>query len=240
MRSTKFIGLLTGLILLAASNTTQAQCVPNPSVPGVGFFTTNLDSILDTAVLNMPYTEVITVVAPTTWQVGPPIGSVNIDSVLIVSITNQPAGISIVTNPSLMLLAAGDTGCIQFAGTPTDPADQGENILLVKFRAWGFGIPYNEDVTDFSIYLKDPTSIESSRRNDAAAVQFFPNPAKSTINFKSESELLKFELISVLGETVVSVDHPTDSYSLESLPSGLYLIRLENSEGITEDRLIVQ
>jgi hypothetical protein len=88
--------------------------------------------------------------------------------------------------------------------------------------------------------LKDPTSIESSRRNDAAAVQFFPNPAKSTINFKSESELLKFELISVLGETVVSVDHPTDSYSLESLPSGLYLIRLENSEGITEDRLIVQ
>ncbi len=236
----KLSTLLACLILFFAGlNFSQAQCVPNSAVPGVGFFTADLDSLLDTAVLNMPYTEVITVIAPSSWAVGPPIGSVAVDSVLVVSVTDQPAGIIITTNPSPMLLAAGDTGCIQFSGTPTDPADQGENVLTVKFRAWGFGIPYNEDVTDFSIYLKDPTNLVSVSQGQTTA-SFYPNPVGSNISFRLNSELLKFELISVLGETVLSVENPSDSYSVDNIPSGLYLIRLENAEGTTEDRLIVR
>jgi hypothetical protein len=240
MNCSKSLGLLLGLVLLVGSVVdTQAQCSNDPNVPGVGFYTLDLDSLLDTATLNMPYNEVITIVPPSTWFVGPPLGSINVDSILIVSIADQPDGITIATNPMPLKLYPGDTGCIAFSGTPTNPANQGENTLLIKFRAWGFGIPYNEDVDDFSIYMKDPTSF-SLPITPYTGPKYFPNPAGDHLSFQFDTDEAEVELINVLGEVVRTWVNPENYVSLDGIRSGVYLIRIRDGEEHVEDRLIVR
>jgi para-nitrobenzyl esterase len=65
--------------------------------------------------------------------------------------------------------------------------------------------------------------------------QLWPNPAKETLNLSSNAQgVLKYTILDVTGMEVLSgVQRPNSSgVSLEALPNGVYLIRLENDLGV--------
>jgi hypothetical protein len=63
------------------------------------------------------------------------------------------------------------------------------------------------------------------------SIRVYPNPAKTSITVKSESELGLITLYNLLGETVYTekTDKNESQIDLSSLSSGIYFLRCNNS-----------
>jgi len=79
--------------------------------------------------------------------------------------------------------------------------------------------------------LINPTGIDQSNAI-GLSLNIYPNPVRSFLNVEGEySELLNFEIISLLGERMLSgVIHPNKKQiNLSDLPQNVYFLRIGNN-----------
>ncbi len=74
-------------------------------------------------------------------------------------------------------------------------------------------------------------------------ISVYPNPAVGqTINIYSEAEIDAIELISINGQVVQQIKKPvfnSNTYTLQNLSQGFYLLRLESAHGAVTKKVIV-
>ena len=106
---------------------------------------------------------------------------------------------------------------------------------------------YNEIIGDsFEIYYKRVTSTGINRlTKKKSGIRFYPNPAKHeiTIENTNNQRVKKIEIIDLSGLTIQSWSEFKDHenvLNIESIISGIYLLKIETEFGITTKKLIVQ
>lgn len=237
--------LLSYCLAMVCAVAIQAQCVPDTTYSGPGFYTNDGDSTLDQAHLNGPYSENVTLYVPNTYDIGG--FNVNVDSVKIEGITGLPDGIGSACNPTSCFWIGGDTGCVLISGTPSNSAQLGNNPLTISMRYFGLGTSVTEDVTVFSIELVDTTQSNTSITDLSLnkGLKIYPNPANNKLNvfFGAESDIQDLHIINITGQTVwFNSDDNKNHFSIDSskLPVGLYFYRFKTSGDHQSLKLVIE
>lgn len=93
---------------------------------------------------------------------------------------------------------------------------------------------YYDDIKVF-----DPLGLNS---NDSLSVITFPNPVKNVWNVQAVEEISEINIYNTLGQRVLKASPNSATYSadLSSLKSGMYLIQIVSSAGISTKKIIKQ
>ncbi len=122
------------------------------------------------------------------------------------------------------------------SGDPTNPElitiiteedfDNAEFISLT-------GVPSNGTVYRFSSesLSVDDTSIDLD-------VRMYPNPTNDIFRIESKEINYTLEVYNTSGQQVMSFDSPKDSYSISTLSTGVYFVRIQSTTGVVTKRLI--
>ena len=102
-------------------------------------------------------------------------------------------------------------------------------------------LPFNID--RYVIEKLTTTSIETVPGESAISV--YPNPARSDLHVSfgdPSGSVRRVELFNVLGQLVRAVDVRSDrtTFSLDGLPSGVYVIRMLSGGEVTGQRIVVK
>lgn len=96
------------------------------------------------------------------------------------------------------------------------------------------------DGIDDTIYIYKPTGVPQFELNKYFRI--YPNPTKNliTINNQKGYTLETIEIIGIDGKTYISstIDAPSTQLSLENLPNGTYIIKLQTDIGILFDKIV--
>lgn len=97
------------------------------------------------------------------------------------------------------------------------------------------GAPYEGIINSGKAYVFDLETL-STTQFDKKSVIIYPNPTADELHFENRSpfSIENIDIISTLGKVVQSIKSTTSSISLQSLPTGLYLIRVQFDNGIIE------
>ena len=109
-------------------NGTSAQCTINPNDTTVGFTPTSLPCITQGSV----YGHAVQVHIPSTYTAGG--FALNIDSVQLLTVTGQPAGITVSGTPASGVIHGGGNGCLWYSGTTN--AAVASYPLTFNIRVW--------------------------------------------------------------------------------------------------------
>ncbi|GAB5417182.1 MAG: hypothetical protein Crog4KO_20480 [Crocinitomicaceae bacterium] len=93
----------------------------------------------------------------------------------------------------------------------------------------------------------DGTANQTITVNDCANVaeqqlisfELVPNPVNDKFQIVSESNIEKVELLDMSGRTIKAFDGNETSYSIQELPSGVYMVRV-HAEGLVQDQRLVK
>lgn len=66
----------------------------------------------------------------------------------------------------------------------------------------------------------------------------YPNPTKDFLNIKSDTTVAKIELFDSMGRILQSLNQPGNQINLQSLPNGVYIIKIHDSNGIHSKKII--
>jgi hypothetical protein len=132
---------------------------------------------------------------------------------------------------------------------PEVQAQQGEKYYLVvdNFNTGGGG--YTIDFTGTTAKFNSAgncRSVISSVEDDkqfGENVAVYPNPAYTHLNIAAtlpNSEAVNYEIISLLGETVVSGNNNANKFNIDvsTLAAGIYFIRLQSNKGSVVKRWV--
>ena len=67
-------------------------------------------------------------------------------------------------------------------------------------------------------------------------VQLYPNPTQDVLNIKSDKEILNVQIIDMQGKLVKTV-FAINQLDIRALPKGVYVVRVETSEGIFTEKV---
>ena len=98
---------------------------------------------------------------------------------------------------------------------------------------------------DGSTYYFDDIKVFGSlglNNNDSLSVTAFPNPVKSLWNVEAMEEISEITIYNTLGQRVLKVSPNSTTYSadLSSLESGMYLVQIVSSAGISTKKILKQ
>lgn len=74
------------------------------------------------------------------------------------------------------------------------------------------------------------------------SISVYPNPTHGKINISSETDLEEIEIISVNGQVIMHIEDPVfsdNTYSIDNLPKGFYLMRLSTDSQSTVKKILV-
>lgn len=73
-------------------------------------------------------------------------------------------------------------------------------------------------------------------------VTVYPNPAMNYINVQSDVPFTRLTLVNMMGQTVKEVQPSDNNYhmNLEGITKGIYVLRIESTEGVTTKKISVQ
>jgi hypothetical protein len=110
----------------------------------------------------------------------------------------------------------------------------GNSISMFESNAV-IGAPNEGIINSGKAYVFDLETL-SSTQFDKKSVIIYPNPTADELHFENLSpfSIENIDVISTLGKVVQSIKSATSSISLQSLPTGLYLIRVQFDNGIIE------
>ncbi len=253
-----------------ASLATSAQCVADYDF-GDEPFGVSPDPILgesfELAEINVPYSDVIHIMVPTsaadidpTFPQAAPIDSIILTGVTLIddfdgmSYAVEDLGLNIVCNnngdsPNPCTFYGGTQYCASIEGTPT----QGGNFQLV-IDVIGyttvFGIPVPQEVSfdQYSFSIFDPNSIEDQVAYALEMEQNAPNPFSKNTSIAytlPKNEAFTFRVSNLLGEVVFSENlvgqrgKGAINFNGSKLQAGIYLYSIETSKGVLTKRLII-
>ncbi|MBU0486634.1 MAG: T9SS type A sorting domain-containing protein [Bacteroidetes bacterium] len=224
--------------LLAGINyAANAQCVPDP----LSATLLSPDSIqnFDTAYVGLPYSQVLTITAPTdTIIAGLP---ATVDSIIATSVTGLPGSISFQCHNSGCVTIGGSKGCILFSGIPS-VSDTGTHDLVMESMIYGkvFGSPASLPYvhTPYNIVVKILTDInESTSLFEPTGVHY--NLSGSLVMYFNGNmpKDLSVEVYDIIGKVVYSekLGQNTSRNAIAlrtgSLKTGMYLVTCKFQNG---------
>ena len=101
----------------------------------------------------------------------------------------------------------------------------GEEILV---RVWG----YNTNEGSFRISAYDASL--SSEDFTKSTIKLYPNPFTTDLQISTTENIVKATVIDVTGKIVKTFKNPTTTLPLSELSSGIYMVTLENANGVTK------
>jgi hypothetical protein len=87
-------------------------------------------------------------------------------------------------------------------------------------------------------YSTDCAALGLEDRDMASAVRLYPNPVSNVLHIDSKIPLVKVELFSVFGKSVLTISSGFDAISMEHLSHGLYMVKLQFNDGYVIKKLI--
>jgi len=96
---------------------------------------------------------------------------------------------------------------------------------------------HNTEFTD----IFGPTGVDYN--TSGSVISLYPNPATDLLRVESEEDLESISVISFSGATLMNISNRSSRYtevSLEGIPSGVYLIRVNTSGGISHISRLVK
>lgn len=109
----------------------------------------------------------------------------------------------------------------------------------------GFVVPQPGDGThgwwydDYSVFSEDCWQEGMAVEDEQPIhnkVQLYPNPTQDVLNIKSDKEILNVQIIDMQGKLVKTV-FSTNQLDIRALPAGVYVVRVETSEGIFTEKV---
>lgn len=222
----------TIFVLAFSANYMFAQCVIDNT--NTAFFSPSPDSI-PCIEKGVPFTQVIQVHVPATFDIGPfvnlPAGFIvlTVDSMQIDSITDFPTGFSYTLNPASGHLLGGENGCFYASGTTNDPVGNYPlnvyGYISVSGIPQGFGFPPDtsfplsqaQSASGMSLSVDvinagDPcraSGINSFSASLNSLLEVYPNPSSGVVNFSINTGrrlVGQIEIYNVSGQKVLSTE----------------------------------
>lgn len=146
-----------------------------------------------------------------------------------------------------LLNRSGGGDIIQIAWTMEDDvipiADLSENMILSIEDVYIINL--QEDILE-SCGTND--SLEVTRKNtvginkvDPNKIKIFPNPASSEIKIFTDEMIQSLELLSITGEQIKELRFGSNkTINVSSLAKGIYVLKLNTSEGVFFEKIIIQ
>lgn len=236
-----FFGAVQGLL---------AQCTPDQLLPYNGIF----PAVLNPANVDQPYAQVIQYKAPvdTTAPFGSTTVAVKIDSIRITNVLGLPPGMSYSCNNNACMVNGGEVGCLIITGTCSAPGGYPLKVI-VRTSARAIiapppvpGIPQVQVDTNerYGIFVNWSTGI--ANMYTPGKIDLYPNPAKHTINLEGDftAQPAMCSIYSINGtlvkEVALSNQMLKHEVNIEGLPAGLYIVRVQNDQLITQKRLMIE
>lgn len=222
----------------------NAQCNPDTQYTSPGIYPDSATNFAP-ACVNQPYTQLITNVVPqdTTTMIGPVPVTLSIDSIVLVSVTGLPPGMSIACNPSGCAYLGGTTGCAIITGTC---ATAGTYNLLFSLKAYvgGGGAATAQSFTlDYYKIVVSNCGTAGLGENSSSSFKMFPNPAsgKVTIEGLGKQAIQNISLTNAEGKLIRTYDlieGASMDINMESLNHGLYFVTINHGKGTEVLKLI--
>lgn len=166
------------------SSSAVAQCIPDLNITVPGIYPDSATG-LASGTVGLPYNQVIQIKAPTDTVIFYQGNYVvaTIDSIILVSFTNLPPGITYACNPATCLFPGGSNGCVLISGTPST-AGTYNPVAIVRTKAKVFGFPLTQiDTVDYyTINISTTQGLSGAQSKKFEVFQNDPNPFSSYTN----------------------------------------------------------
>jgi len=195
--------------------------------------------------LNQLYSQVATILPPSSDTSGIPLHNVT-----LLSVDNLPPGITWVSNAPGNVFLAGNYYCILMEGTPTDTGTYALKIVVNVFvNVFGFPVLAGQvtDSTSLAISIFDNTGLPDSDGFALTRKSSYPNPFSTWTSMDFSSDIharARLEIYSIQGklldlkEMQAVAGNNTFHYNGESLAPGTYYYLLHTGQGMTSGKMI--
>lgn len=236
--------LLFAFVFLGYFQINAQNCTTNTSFTNPGYY----PDALPPAKINVAYSQDVTVVTPadTTIELipGVPI-TLPIDSIVVTSITNLPAGFTYKCDPPSCGFPGGTANCMNISGNPVTGA--GSYNLIINVRAYsaaaGALSPLDETINFGQFVIEPDVSVVENYAQRFSVVSISPQPAKSnaqiTLTAPKNGEL-QISVFNIIGERVYQQNQQVQKgqnnlFFQPEVSAGLYLLHFSlNGLNITE------
>ncbi|MDX2361363.1 MAG: S8 family serine peptidase [Crocinitomicaceae bacterium] len=113
--------------------------------------------------------------------------------------------------------------------------NQDLNIIVPPYGTYIVEVANAEGCTATSAPMTITLSIEEGSQNLIAT---YPNPTNSSITITSEFQITDVQLVSMDGSSVTLESEGSNSYSLDDVPSGSYLLHVYTENGLYYSKVI--
>jgi len=256
---------LTSIFLMAfGALAVNAQCTIDMNNTA---FLAPADTLLPCIERSTAYDETVQMSVPQTYTAAGVL-TLNIDSVVITSITGFPTGITYAINPG-NVINGGENACIQLSGTTTDPAANypltfdgsiyltgspfppifdGDTVVPLSVAA-ALGLAYSLDVIESGAGCRQTTVSVVNRTKDAFNVSVYPNPSNGLfiVSVRADKNTeLSVSAYDFTGKNVFQNNSTVQSSGLHaaqvdltSLPKGIYAVQVKTAAGVVTKNVLV-
>lgn len=223
---------------------------------------------------NTPYDEVLQFHIPASIDLadyGVPISYIlNVDSIVLDSITGLPSGLSWQANAPGPVYYGGENGCGRTFGTTT--ANTGNYPLVFHGTCWVSGNPFpgffdgdtsftlqqligaTSNGTTFSLDLVaqgascTPSGISNYSKALNAEVSVYPNPSNGTFELKlntatrANGEVVVMDMTgkTVHSQSIDALGVYTTTMNLTGLATGIYTLQIRTTEGVASKSISIE
>ena len=84
--------------------------------------------------------------------------------------------------------------------------------------------------------------ITNIRNAAATQIQIYPNPSKDQVNINATYEINKIEILNNLGLSILKeiVESKVYQFNVSYLSPGIYFLKIENKQGSTLHKVLIQ
>jgi hypothetical protein len=239
---------LTIISFIAFAGLSAQTCTPDTSINTHGYFPAELDTAQEMSQYNMT----MHVFSKRDTMVDNPFGggqvAATIDSILVKQVSGMPAGLNYACNPRDCRFVTLKTHCINIYGVP-EQLSAGvyplRIVVDVKARINGtFPVTQEEEITDFSIIVKDDNISAIDNGFNQTKMNIAPNPFVERLDLtftKANSGVVK--ITNQLGQLVHTAQFGnTKDVEIDTklIKSGIYFITVELEDGTIFSEKIIK
>jgi len=243
--------LFVTVIIFNFNYSGYSQCSPDPSCMDVGNPGEMCPESLPAATVNIPYSQVVTVIPPSNFVYNGQ--TVNIVKIKISQVENIPPGLSYQCNPSNCEFTVTNPitrYCILLSGTPTTSGTYPLRVHVIPYISV-FGVPtaLPEQVDDTSLVMvvNQSSGYEILNASKFTVFNPQPNPFNTTVKisvYSPSSNFVTLQVFDVLGNRVyderaaINKGEYTFKFDGSSLKKGLYVYTISNDKEYFVKQLI--
>lgn len=223
------------LLAISLSTSLWAQdCIPDTSLKKPGY---KPDS-LPPAIINIAYKQTITVQSfkDTYRMIGSVKIPVTIDSIIVTSIKNLPAGITYkCLHPKCRFLPLINS-CVELSGTPQQPGIYPIKIMITAYAKLNgtTAINQKDSITKFRMIVNGTANTKLQSVSPDEQLVVYPNPASGRLHVFAgwNTHASQIAIYNTTGKNTmlkpVSTVNNTLIYNIEGLPQGIYFLKSSN------------